>query len=86
MPDASLSPDNRGSDAIVEVTGLRNPCVQIDGFQDGLLKHLVYHDATGTLIRKAGIMGVVTAGGEVRPGDSIVVELPPEPWRVMDRV
>ncbi|MFI1235213.1 MOSC domain-containing protein [Nocardia salmonicida] len=75
-----------GSDAVVEVTGLRNPCVQIDRFQDGLLKRLVHHDAAGTVVRKAGIMGVVTAGGEVRPGDSIVVELPPEPWQALDRV
>ncbi|MFD9547356.1 MOSC domain-containing protein [Nocardia salmonicida] len=75
-----------GSDAVVEVTGLRNPCVQIDRFREGLLKRLVHYDAAGTVVRKAGIMGVVTAGGEVRPGDSIVVELPPEPWKALDRV
>lgn len=75
-----------GSGAIVEVTGLRNPCIQIDRFQNGLLKQLVRHDAAGNLVRKAGIMGVVIAGGEVRPGDEIVVELPPEPWKTLDRV
>ncbi|MFE1591091.1 MOSC domain-containing protein [Nocardia sp. NPDC058705] len=75
-----------GARAVVEVTGLRNPCAQIDNFRPGLLKRLVHHDETGTLVRKAGIMGVVTAGGEVRPGDSIVVELPPEPWKALDRV
>ncbi|MFJ2666816.1 MOSC domain-containing protein [Nocardia fluminea] len=75
-----------GSDAVVEVTGLRNPCIQIDRFQAGLLKQLVRHDAAGALVRKAGIMSVVVSGGEVRPGDSIVVELPPQPWKALDRV
>ncbi|MFC9472573.1 MOSC domain-containing protein [Nocardia sp. NPDC056952] len=75
-----------GSAAVVEITGLRNPCVQIDRFQDGLLKQLVHHDAAGTLVRKAGIMGVVVTGGEVRPGDSIVAERPPQPWKALDRV
>ncbi|MFD3595080.1 MOSC domain-containing protein [Nocardia sp. NPDC058640] len=75
-----------GPDAVVEVTGLRNPCAQIDRFQDGLLKQLVHQDATGTVVRKAGIMGVVTAGGEIQPGDSIAVELPPQPWTALDRV
>ncbi|PKV76872.1 MOSC domain-containing protein [Nocardia fluminea] len=75
-----------GSDAVVEVTGLRNPCIQIDRFQPGLLKQLVHHDAAGALVRKAGIMSVVVSGGEVRPGDSIAAELPPRPWKALDRV
>ncbi|MBG0832027.1 MOSC domain-containing protein [Planomonospora sp. ID67723] len=75
-----------GAEAVVEVTGLRNPCLQIDGFQPGLLKRVVGRDETGRLVRRAGVMGVVVAGGEVRPGDVIGVELPPLPHRPLDRV
>lgn len=65
-----------GPDAVVEVTGLRNPCVQIDRFEPGLLKQVVGVDAEGRTIRKTGVMAVVLAGGIVRPGDAITVELP----------
>jgi len=75
-----------GDEAIVEVTGLRNPCPQIDGFQDGLLKQVVGRDESGNIVRKAGIMSVVRAGGVVRPGDPITVELPDRPHRPLDRV
>lgn len=75
-----------GEDAVVEVTGLRNPCTQIDDFQDGLLRQVVGRDADGNVVRKAGVMGVVRAGGEVRPGDRIRVELPQPPHRPLDRV
>ncbi|KAA3642974.1 MAG: MOSC domain-containing protein [Chloroflexi bacterium] len=68
-----------GSQAIVELTALRNPCVQIDDFQKGLLKELVYQDEQGNLVRKAGVMGIILNGGEVRPGNTIVIDLPPEP-------
>lgn len=68
-----------GADATVEVTGLRNPCAQLDGIQPGLMAATLDRDAAGHLVRKAGIMAVVVAGGEIRPGDSIRVELPPEP-------
>ncbi len=67
-----------GGTAVVEVTGLRNPCTQLDGIQPGLMAATLERDEHGELIRKAGVMGVVTAGGEVRPGDPIRVELPPE--------
>lgn len=67
-----------GDEAVVEVTGLRNPCLQIDHFQDGLLKQVV--------VRKAGIMAIVTTGGVVRPGDAVEVELPVEPHRPLERV
>ncbi len=63
----------------LEVTGLRNPCSQIDGLEAGLLKAVLETDPDGNLIRKAGIMTVVLAGGEVRAGSSIEVILPPEP-------
>ena len=68
-----------GDAAVVEVTGLRNPCAQLDGLQRGLMAATLDRDAEGNLVRKAGIMGIVLAGGEVRPGDPIRVELPPEP-------
>jgi MOSC domain-containing protein YiiM len=70
-----------GGDAAVEVTGLRNPCRQIDRFQSGLLKRVVARDEAGEIVRKAGIMGIVVRGGVVRPGDDIRVELPAGPHR-----
>jgi MOSC domain-containing protein YiiM len=70
-----------GTDAVVEVTGLRNPCRQLDRFRPGLMAAVLDRDAEGRLVRKAGIMGVVLAGGAVRPGDAIRVELPPGPHR-----
>jgi MOSC domain-containing protein YiiM len=68
-----------GEAAVVEVTGLRNPCVQIDRFRKGLMKAVLGKDDYGNLVRKSGIMGVVLEGGEVKPGDAIRVELPPVP-------
>lgn len=75
-----------GPEAVVEVTGLRNPCAQIDGFQKGLLAAVLGRAADGALVRKAGIMAVVLEGGEIRPGDPIEVVLPPEPWSKLERV
>ncbi|HJQ44371.1 MAG TPA: MOSC domain-containing protein [Jatrophihabitantaceae bacterium] len=68
-----------GVDAVVEITGLRNPCIQLDRFQDGLRAAVLDHDVDGNLIRRAGVMSVVVNGGDVRPGDEIAVELPTEP-------
>ena len=68
-----------GATAVVEVTGLRDPCAQLDGIQRGLMKATLDRDADGNLVRKAGIMAVVIEGGEVAPGDAIAVELPPRP-------
>jgi MOSC domain-containing protein YiiM len=65
-----------GEVATVEITGLRNPCVQLDTFQKGLMAATLDKDADGNLIRKAGVMGVVLVGGEVRPGDTITIDLP----------
>ncbi|MFI8519836.1 MOSC domain-containing protein [Streptomyces sp. NPDC085481] len=75
-----------GAEAVVEVTGLRNPCAQIDNFQHGLLKQVLGRDEEGRIVRKAGIMSVVLTGGEVRPGDAIRVELPAEPHRPLEMV
>jgi MOSC domain-containing protein YiiM len=68
-----------GSDAVVEVTGLRNPCNQLDEIAPGLMKAVLDRDAAGELVRKSGVMGVVLQDGEVQPGDPIEVELPAEP-------
>lgn len=75
-----------GENAVVQVTGLRNPCAQLDDFQAGLMKAVLGRDEQGNLVRKAGIMGIVLVSGEVRRGDPIRVELPPEPHRALERV
>lgn len=75
-----------GDTAVVELTGLRTPCVLLDRFQDGLMPALLDRDADGGLVRRAGVMGVVAEGGEVRPGDRLAVELPPGPDRPLPPV
>ncbi|MGW1989458.1 MOSC domain-containing protein [Embleya sp. NPDC001921] len=75
-----------GAEAVVEVTGLRNPCPQINAFRDGLLKAVVGRDEAGGIVRKAGIMAIVRTGGDIRPGDAIAVELPAPPHRALERV
>lgn len=75
-----------GADAVVEITGLRNPCYQLDGLRPGLMAATLDRDAEGNLVRKAGIMGIVLAGGEVRPGDPVAVELPPPPHQPLGPV
>ena len=75
-----------GDGAVVELTGLRNPCKQLNGIQDGLMNATLEKREDGTLVRKAGVMSVVIAGGEVKPGDAIRVELPDEPHRPMEPV
>jgi len=68
-----------GQEAIVEVTGLRNPCRQLDQLQPGLMAATLARDSAGNLIRKAGIMGIILVGGDIREGDAIRVELPAPP-------
>ncbi len=75
-----------GETALVAVTGLRNPCVQIEAFQPGLLEQVSYRDGEGVLVRRAGIMGVVVLGGSVRRGDGIQVQPPPGRRRLLERV
>jgi MOSC domain-containing protein YiiM len=70
-----------GASAVVEITGLRNPCIQIDNFQKGLMAATLDKDPDGNLVRKAGIMSIVIAEGDVRPGDAVRVELPAMPHR-----
>jgi MOSC domain-containing protein YiiM len=75
-----------GKDAVVELTGLRNPCVQIDRFQKGLMDAVLDRDANGALVRKSGVMSIVLAGGDVTIGDTIEVEFPAEPRRALEPV
>lgn len=75
-----------GGEAVVEVTGLRNPCALLDGIQPGLMKAVLDRDEDGNLVRKSGVMGIVLTGGEVRPGDAIRVELPPTPHEPLQPV
>jgi MOSC domain-containing protein YiiM len=75
-----------GADAVVELTGLRDPCWQIDAFQPGVLKQVLGRDAEGKVVRKAGVMAIVLVAGDVQPGDVVVVELPAHPWRRLDPV
>ncbi len=75
-----------GTDAVVEVTGLRNPCRQIDAYQRGLLRAVLDRDADGNVVRKAGVMAIVLTGGHVGPGDTVTVTLPPGPHRPLQPV
>jgi MOSC domain-containing protein YiiM len=70
----------------VELTGLRNPCSQLDGIQEGLTAATLDRDEQGGLVRKAGVMAIAVAGGEVRQGDPIRVEPPSEPNRALEPV
>jgi MOSC domain-containing protein YiiM len=72
-----------GESALIEVTGLRSPCVQIDKFQPGLLPAVIEKEPSGRIIRKAGIMAIVRSGGLIQPGDTISVTLPEKPWRAL---
>ena len=75
-----------GPDAVVEITGLRNPCYQLDQLQQGLMAACLDKTANGELVRKAGVMSVVLSGGEVRAGDAVVVELPAGPFEPLKPV
>ena len=88
--DLLALPSARGcisaTSAVVEITGLRNPCIQIDNFQKGLMAATLDRDADGDLVRKAGVMSIVIADGDVRPGDVIRVELPAPPHQPLQPV
>jgi MOSC domain-containing protein YiiM len=75
-----------GAEAEVEVTGLRNPCSQIDRFQPGLMAKVLDRDANGRVVRKTGVMAVVRRGGTVRAGDAIVLQLPETPHHPLEPV
>lgn len=75
-----------GPDAVVQLTGLRNPCVQMNDLHPGLMAAVIERKATGKVIKKAGIMSIVITGGTIRPGDTIAVTLPPQPWQQLAAV
>jgi MOSC domain-containing protein YiiM len=75
-----------GQDAVLRITGLRNPCRQLDGFQAGLMAAVLDRSPDGQLVRKAGVMSVVLVGGVVRPGDEVRVRLPGNPHRPLTPV
>lgn len=75
-----------GPEAIIELTGLRNPCGQINDFQGGLMSLLRFRDGEGNIERTAGVMSVVLAGGEVKPGDPIDIQLPLKPHQALDYI
>jgi MOSC domain-containing protein YiiM len=75
-----------GADAVVRVEGLRNPCVQIEAYDAGLLRHVAGRAPDGSVVRRAGVMGVVVKGGVVRPGDPIAVAIPEGPHRPLSPV
>jgi MOSC domain-containing protein YiiM len=75
-----------GENVALQVTGLRNPCAQLDAYQKGLTKAVLDKDAEGNLIRKAGIMARVIAGGTVKREDTISVELPNPPHYPLEKV
>jgi MOSC domain-containing protein YiiM len=76
-----------GAEAVVEVTGLRNPCAKINDFRQGLLGEMFAIDPeSGDFTFRSGVMAVVRQGGPVRPYDAVEVELPPAPHRPLERV
>lgn len=75
-----------GKDVVLEITGLRNPCSQIEKFKKGLLGAVLDKTEDGELVRKAGVMSTVLAGGNVQAGDNIEIELPPLPHEKLERV
>lgn len=77
---------NVGAETGIEVTGLRNPCIQIDAYQKGLVAAVLDKDEQGNLVRKAGIMGIVLGGGNINIGDEIQVVLPTKPYRLLEVV
>ena len=72
--------------AIIEITGLRNPCVQLNNFQEGLMHKLVYKTKDGETIRKCGVMGIVLSSGKIQPGAEIKIEYPVKPFEKLERV
>ncbi len=75
-----------GSEAVIWITGLRNPCKQLDHYQQGLTGAVLDRDESNNLVRKAGVMAIVLEGGVVQAGDRILIELPPLPHRPLEKV
>jgi len=84
LPEGALL--RLGEQAVVRVTGLRNPCAQLNGLSEGLMKELVFTHGAGEVVRKAGVMGVVERGGVVRAGDRVSVVHPAGELRPLQKV
>lgn len=74
------------SGAEIEITGLRNPCVQLDNWQPGLMAAVLDKDEEGNLIRKCGVMSIVLKGGIIQAGDAIQIEMPEPPFVKLEKV
>ncbi len=77
---------NIGESVIIELTALRNPCIQIDNFLKGLLQEVVSKDEHGKIVRKVGVMGIVSAGGMVKPYDIVKILLPAKPHKALEYI
>ncbi len=75
-----------GDKVILTITGLRNPCQQLNEHQPGLMQALLGRDENDQLLLKAGVMAVVTEGGEVKAGDPIKISYPAQPHKPLVRV
>jgi len=75
-----------GKDAVVQITGLRDPCSLLDQFQKGLLKALIEKDEKGNIIRKSGVMGIVKKSGEIKVDDEIEIIYPQKPFKKLECV
>jgi len=75
-----------GDSSVILITGLREPCHQLNGVENGLMKAVLGKDENGGLIRKSGVMAVVLEGGEVKAGDEILMEFPDKPFEKLGRV
>lgn len=73
-------------EAVIQITGLRNPCAQLDNFKPGLMAAVLDRDKEGKIIPKAGIMGIVLTSGVISVGDIIQTEFPPLPHRSLEKV
>lgn len=75
-----------GDDVQLQITGLRNPCWQIDAYKNGLLKKMISKDEYGNIIRKTGVMTIVKNGGTIKEGDNIQIILPDKPHQKLEVV
>ena len=75
-----------GDKAVIQITGLRNPCKQIEAYQKGLLSAVLDRTPDGELIRKSGVMAIILTGGHIKPNDTIRIQRPEKPFHKLDRV
>ncbi|MGE0665238.1 MAG: MOSC domain-containing protein [Sphingomonadales bacterium] len=75
-----------GDRALIEITGLRNPCIQLDRYRPGLMQAVLGRAPDGSVVRMAGVMATVLLGGAVAPGDPVEVRLPQGPHRPLEPV